>query len=173
MCMEVLVPHFTNIKRIKQMFEPHLFFIILLWGLSWWTCYFFALLLPLVHSPITPSHVHSSITPCCFALLYLIILFWCITLFLCLLVVVKPWNIFLGLFKKQIKSWNGKFEVYFSKFDKFFMFHFMFFLKGSLLVKFFILCVCIYIYFHHIHYTFAFTSWCIKSSNFVNDCQGF
>jgi len=34
-------------------------------------------------------------------------------------------------------------------------------------------CVCVYIYFHHIHYTFAFTSWCIKSSNFVNDCQCF
>jgi hypothetical protein len=37
----------------------------------------------------------------------------------------------------------------------------------------FCVCVCVHIYFHHIHYTFAFISWCIKLSNFVNDCQGF
>jgi len=123
MHMELLVPHSINIKRIKQMFEPHLFFIILLWGLSRCTCYFFALLLPLVHSPITP---------CCFALLYLTILFWCVILLLCLLVVVKPWSSFLGLFREQIRSWNGKFEVFFSKFGKFTceIFHFV--------------CVCVY-----------------------------
>ncbi len=155
MCMEVLVPHSTNIKRMKQMFEPLLFFIILLWGLYLCTCYFFALLLPLVH---------SLITSCCFALLNLIILFWCFILLLCL-VVVKFWSIFLGLFKKQIRSWNGKFEVFFSKFGKFFMFH------TCEIVHF--VCVYIHIYFHHIHYTFPFIPWCIKSSNFVNDCQGF
>ncbi len=122
MCMEVLVPHSTNIKRIKQMFEPNFFFIILLWRLSWYTCYFFALLLPFVHSPATP---------CCFALLYLTIL---------------PWSIFLGLFKNQIKSWNGKFENFFFKFDKFFMFH-LFFWKNSYLWNCsFCVCVCIYIY---------------------------